>query len=54
MVMLICKTPTCDYVNMFISQIILSGITFEPCVDHLVTTYSRSSRFIYNDASISP
>jgi len=34
--MLICKTPTCDYVNMVVSQVILSGITLEPRVDLLV------------------
>jgi hypothetical protein len=34
---LICKTPTCDYVNMFVSQVVLSGITLEPHVDQLVT-----------------
>jgi hypothetical protein len=35
--MLICKTPTCEYVNLFGSQVILSGITLEPRVDQLVT-----------------
>ena len=36
--MLICKTPTCDYVNMVVSQVIFSGITLEPHVDQLVMT----------------
>ena len=36
--MLICKTPTCDYVNMVVSQVIFSGITLEPRVDQLVMT----------------
>jgi hypothetical protein len=36
--MLICKTPTCEYVNMVISQVILSGITLEPRVNQLVKT----------------
>jgi hypothetical protein len=36
--MFICKTPTCEYVNMFVSQVILSGITLEPHVDQTVIT----------------
>ena len=34
----ICKTPTCDYVNIVVSQVILSRITLEPRVDQLVMT----------------
>jgi hypothetical protein len=33
-----CKTHTCEYVNMGVSQVILSGITLEPHVDQLVRT----------------
>jgi hypothetical protein len=36
--MLVCKTPTWEYVNMSVSQVILSGITLEPRVDQLVET----------------
>jgi len=36
MEMLICKTPTCDYVNMLVSQVNLSVIKLEPQVDQLV------------------
>jgi hypothetical protein len=36
--MIICKTPTCEYVNMVVSQVILSGITLERDVDQLVKT----------------
>jgi len=35
--MFICKTPTCQYVNMFVSEVILSGITLPLHVDQLVT-----------------
>jgi hypothetical protein len=31
-----CKTPTCDYVNMAVSQVDLSGFTLEPRVNQLV------------------
>jgi hypothetical protein len=34
----ICKIPICEYVNMFVSQVIHSGITLEPCVNQLVKT----------------
>jgi hypothetical protein len=36
--LLICKTPTCEYMNIFVSQVILSGITLEPRVDQLLKT----------------
>jgi hypothetical protein len=36
--MIACKTPTCEYVDMFVIQVILSGITFQPDVDQLVIT----------------
>jgi hypothetical protein len=36
--MIICKTPTCEYVNMVVSQVVLSGTTLEPLVDPLVET----------------
>jgi hypothetical protein len=29
------KTPACNYVNMFVSQVVLSGVTLEPRVDQL-------------------
>ena len=32
----ICKTPICEYVNMFVSQVNLSGFILEPRVDQLV------------------
>jgi hypothetical protein len=34
----ICKTPICKYVNMFVSQVTHSGITLEPRVNQLVVT----------------
>ena len=36
--MFICITPTFEYENMFVSQVILSGIQLEPHVDQLVAT----------------
>ena len=36
--MIICKTPTCEYVKMYVSQVYLSGFTFELRVDQLVIT----------------
>jgi len=33
-----CKTPTCDYISIFVSQVGLSGFTLEPRVDQIVTT----------------
>ena len=33
-----CKTPTCEYLNMVVSQVILSGILHQPRVDQLVKT----------------
>jgi len=32
-----CKTPTSKYVNMVVSQVVLSGITLQPRIDSLVT-----------------
>jgi len=36
--MIMCKTPDCKYVNMFVSEVILNGITLEPRIDQLVKT----------------
>jgi hypothetical protein len=52
--MIICKTPTCEYVNMVVSQVILSGITLEPRVDPLVGHYGHTSRITYDNAIMSP
>jgi len=32
-----CRTPTWEYVNMFVIQVNLSGFTLEPHVDQFVT-----------------
>ena len=51
---IICKTPTYEYVNMFVSQVILGGITLEPRVDQLVEDQGRTSGFNYDDAIMAP
>lgn len=35
--MIICKIPSCEYVNIFVSQVVPSGITVELNVNQLVT-----------------
>jgi hypothetical protein len=36
MEIIIYTTPTCDYVSMFVSQVVLSRTSHEPSVDQLV------------------
>ena len=52
--MSICKTPTYEYMKVFVSQMILSRITLEPDVDQLVEDYGRTSGFTYDDAIMQP
>jgi hypothetical protein len=46
----ICKTPICEYVNMFVSQVNVSRFTLESRVDQLSDIYGRTRKVNYNHA----